>query len=91
MSRKWRGRQKWRHHGDLNCELLAAENALDQVQQILSKRLKPLVFAENPSLPYDVYKRSLDSVGKAIGHVRSALAIMKHQQKTLRQYLRGSA
>jgi len=89
MSGKWRGKRKWKHHGDLNCRLLAAEVALDQAQQILSKHLKPLVFGENPSLPYEVYKKSLTSLGKAIGHVRSALAIMKHQQKTLRRYMKG--
>mgnify|MGYP001033630372 CR=1 FL=1 len=88
MSKKWRGKQRWKHHGDLNCRLLAAEVALDQAQQILSSRLKPLVFGENLSLPMEVYSGSLNAVGKALGHVRSALAIMKHQQKTLRRYLR---
>ncbi len=83
---KLRGKRKWRHSRDLDRELKACEIKLDGLHQKITADLKKYVFDGESALPYDVYQKRLHAVAKALGHIRSAIALLGHEQKTLKRW-----
>jgi len=69
---KLRGKQRWKHSGDVWSELMALEIELDSAHQRI-RHGKQISERE---------------VSRMLGRVRSVLAVLGHHQKTLKRWVK---